>query len=372
MITRSHPLLDRHPGVRARSGPPVAGVWRRVPQRALVEFARSFAVMVQARLPLLQALDTAAGQCRNARLRQVLVRVRGEVQRGRSLADSLAAHPAVFDRLFVHLARVGEAAGVLDQVLLRLATYLEKTAALRRKVQTAMAYPALVLVVAAAATTFLLTQIVPTFAEMYADFGAELPAPTQFILHVSRGMTEHVVLAVLVIAGSLGLMAGVRRTERGRLWLDRMVLRVPFAGSLLLKHSVARFCRTLGTLLASGVALVEALDLLSRMTGNRVVEQEVKKLLASVRRGSSLVRPLQEARLFPGMVVHMIAVGEETAELDRMLVHVADHYEREVDLAVEGLTAVVEPVLIVLVGIVLGGVLAALYLPIFDLVSVVG
>lgn len=328
--------------------------------------------MVGARLPLVQALETAAGQCAHERLRQTLHQVGRAVQAGHSLSDSLARHPHVFGRLYIHLTRAGEEAGVMGEVLLRLAGYLEKSAALRRKVHLALVYPAVVLVVAVAATTFLLTTIVPTFAEMFADFGSELPAPTRLVLRMSRFVTQHFGAALLGLCLGVAGFGVFRRTARGAYVLDRFVLRVPLIGPLLLKNLVARFCRTLGTLLHSGVVLVDALGILAHTAGNRVVEREVVYLLHRVRRGSSLNQPLRKAGLFPEMVVQLIAVGEQTAELDRMLFHAADYYEQEVDAYVETLTSVIEPVLIVLIGLLLGGILVALYLPMFDLITVVG
>ncbi len=270
-----------------------------------------------------------------------------------------------------------EAAGRLlapygDRVLLRLAVYLEKAAALKRKVRLALFYPGLILAVALVAIVFFLKTIAPTFAEMYADFGQDLPVPTRIILQVSKAMTG----SFPVLAAAIGLLASgivwVLRTPRGRLRWERLKVRAPLLGALLLHNLTARFCRTLGTLLASGVTLTEALALLTQAAGNRYVEEELKGVLARVRRGSSLHQPLARAGFFPGMVVQLIAVGEQTADLDAMLLHAAEHFEKEVEVSLEALTALIEPVLIVVIGLLLGGILVSLYLPMFELVNVAG
>ncbi len=328
--------------------------------------------MIQARLSLVQALDTAAAQCKHKHLKNVIETVRRDVQRGKSLAGSLARHGWVFNDLYVHLVRVGEMAGILDQVLLRLAIHLEKTTTLKRKVSLALFYPALILTVAIGAVIFFLSVIVPTFAEMYADFGHALPGPTQVVLRLSEVLTDSffgVLLAMsgVVTAGSLFL-----RSTKGRLVGERLKLRVPLLGGVLRKSMTAAFCRTVGTLLSSGVALVDALSIQAKATGNTYVEQVLNDVLRRVRRGSSLYQPLKKAGIFPDMVVQLIAVGEETADLDGMLLHAATHYEDEVDMLLDGLTSVIEPVLIIIIGIMLGGILVALYLPMFEMINAVG
>lgn len=347
--------------------------WERVPQKALVAFTRNLAVMLNARLPLVQALRTVAGQCKNQRLAQVLDEVRKSVHGGRSLSASLAQHEGVFPPLYVQLTRMGEVAGILDTVLLRLADHAEKTAALRRKIGLALIYPGVILAVALGATVFLLTTIVPTFAEMFAEFGAALPGPTQVILSLSAAVTTHA-FAVLVglLLLILGTMALLRIPQVRYAW-DRYKLRLPLIGSLLRRSLMARFCRTLGTLLESGVQLVDGLMLLGQAMGNRYLEQEIGMILKRVRRGSGLYHPLKErTQLFPALVIQMVAVGEETAELDTMLVHAATHYEKEVDGLVESLSSIIEPVLIVFIGLLLGGILIAMYLPMFEMMNAVG
>lgn len=327
--------------------------------------------MVGARLPLVDALDTAAAQASHQRLKETLAGVARRVRQGSGLADSLARHPDVFGLLYIRLVRVGEVAGVLDEVLLRLADYLEKAHALRRQFRLALVYPAVVLSVAVGAVAFLLTVIVPTFADLFADFDAELPLPTRIVISLSDGLRAYFPLVVL---GGIGLLVGGRialRTEwGGRVW-DALRLRLPVLGPLYLKGVIARFCRTLSTMLHSGVPLVDALEVAAGTADNRIVDDAVRAMRHRVVRGSSLAAPLQRETLFPPMVVQMIAVGEETARLDDMLAHVAEHYEREVDAAVQALTSIIEPLLILLLGLVIGTILVAIYLPMFDLVTVI-
>lgn len=360
----------RHTAAGAKDTKPTP--WSRVSSRALIDFTRSFAVMIQARLSLVQSLDTAAAQCTNARLKHVIETVRRDVKRGKSLADSLARHDRIFNSLYVHLAHIGEVAGILDRVLLRLARHLENASALKRKIQYAMFYPGLILSVAIGTIIFFLTAIVPTFAEMYADFGRELPGPTRVVLRLSEVLTDY--FLVVAIGMSL-LIVGIGvllRSPGGRLTWDRLKLRLPVLGSLMRKSLTARFCRTLGTLLSSGVALVDALSILAKASGNQYVERTLTDVLGRVRRGSSLYQPLKQAGFFPDMVVQMIAVGEQTAELDRMLLHAAEHYEQEVDAFLDGLMSIIEPILIVVIGLMLGGILVSLYLPMFEMMNAVG
>ncbi len=344
---------------------------RRVSRKALAAFTRSLAVLVAARLPLLEALASAGRQSSNPRLRAAAEAARESVRRGQSLSAALARHAEVFDALYVQLVRVGEMTGRLGDLLLRLATYQEKAYALRRAVRLAMVYPGVIVAVATACVAFLLTVIVPTFAEMFADFGAELPAPTRALLALSNGLHEHAGVGLVV---GLIFAAGARRLLRapaGRRWADRVSLRIPLVGPLMRKSHAARFCRTLGTLLEGGVHLPEALGILARTSGHSQVEALVRRLATHVERGGRLAAPLHGDDVFPEFVVQMVAVGEETAHLDEMLLHAAGHFEEEVDAAVETLTSVIEPILIAVLGLVIGGTLVALYLPLFELTGVV-
>lgn len=344
---------------------------RRVPARALADATRSLAVMVAARLPLVDALRTAARQTDHDRLRATLSDVARRVERGQPLAKSLERHPEVFGPLFGQLVREGEAAGALDAVLLRLADHLEKAEALRRKVRMAMAYPAIVLGVALATVTFLLTVIVPTFADMFADFGAELPLPTRIVLGVTDALQAYGWIALLVIVGLALLARTARRDPRVRRALERIRLRLPVLGPLYAKGLTARVCRTLGTLVESGVALDEALRVTATASESLLAREATAEMRRRVVRGTSLAAPMARASFFPPMVVQMVSVGEETARLSEMLLHVAGHYEAEVDAAVDALASVIEPLLVVVLGIIVGAILVAIYLPMFELTNVI-
>ncbi len=348
------------------------GLSSRVRQKALLSFTRSFAVMISAHLSIVEALETSMQATESRTLRRVLDRVLADVRRGRSLSEALSAHPGVFDAMYVDLTKVGEAAGILDEVLLRLADHYEKTSALKRKIRSAFAYPAVILLIAVLAIGFFLTTIVPTFAEMFAQFGAELPGPTLLVIGLSETLANNALLIFGVILALILAFIMFKRSASGGLLWDRLWLHVPLFGKLTLKRLTARFCRTLGTLLGSGITLVDALSMLSRTSGNQVLGREVTALAQQVRRGASMHKTLQKRGLFPPMVVQMIAVGEQTAELSRMMKYVGRHYEGEIEAFLEGLTSIIEPVLIILIGLVIGSILMAMYMPMFDLINVIG
>lgn len=375
--TSSSPSKDTSARVASSSRAKAFGMsngwtWRRASKKALVEFTRSFAVMVQARVPLDRALAIGITQCKDETLRGVLEEVHRDVRRGSSLSEACSKHPDVFTSFFVHLIHIGEVAGVLDRVLQRLASHMEKSMALKRKVAFALFYPGLILTVSIGAVVFFLVAIVPTFAEMYRDFGEALPAPTQVILRASTILTGHFpVLLGAFVAVLLGVGAVLQR-PRGRWVWDRFKLRIPLVRGVLRKTLAARFCRTFGTLLASGVSLVESLSILVNVSTNTFVEHQLDYVKQRVQRGSPLAGPLKNMDVFPDMVVQLVAVGEETAELPDMLIHAADHFEQEVDVQLDGMASVIEPVLIVVIGLILGGILVALYLPMFELINTVG
>ncbi len=346
--------------------------FRRVPRKALIDFTKSFAIMIRAKLRLTQALETSIEQCESEAFKQILKDVKYQVESGCSLADSFEKHSHVFDALYISLVRVGELAGIMDTALFRVAAYQEKSEVLRRRIRQALAYPVVVLSVAGAATVFLLTAIVPTFAEMFADFGAELPAPTRLILGISAAVKNNISLLLLCAVFLAAMITWMRSKPEVRLLIDRYKLTMPLVGKLANRSLTARFCRTLGTLLKSGVSLVEALEMLSGATGNRYLNQEIQVITRRVIEGKSLYGEVEKTGLFPELVIQMITVGEKTAELDQMLIHAAAYYEQEVDAVLEGIGSILEPVLIVLIGLILGGILVALYLPMFDLVNVVG
>lgn len=378
IVRQSRPTVSHAPtrgAARGDGGRSLTSILRfgqRVSPQAVAESTRSLAVLVGAHMPLAEALRAVASQCGDARLQRVLTGICQKVRAGRSLSSSLTDHPRVFGPLYVHLVEVGEAVGSLAPVLRRVAAYLERSRALRRKVRLAMAYPGLIVTVAGGAVGFMLTVVVPTFAEMFEGFGARLPGATQRVIDASRVLTEHaftisiaVICAMLTVRWILGTKAGKARWERVK-------LRAPFVGSMLKKERAARFCRTLGTLLERGVPLSQALRLLTRASSNNtVVHGELARMAAAVERGDSLASRLIRSEVFPPLVGQMIAVGEQTARLDGTLLHVADIYEEELDAKVETLTSVIEPLLIIVIGALLGGILIALYLPLFDLVTVV-
>jgi len=329
--------------------------------------------MAAARMPLDDALATVQIQIRDGRIWKVVQGLRRDIQGGRSLSDALVRHPNVFGPLEVQLVRVGEEAGVLDEMLDRLAVHAERTARLRQRVRLAMVYPALVLSVALSATAFLLTFVVPTFAELFAEFNAELPRPTQIVLTISAFVTGNAILILVgLISGGWGIRAFLTRTDAGRALRDRIMLRAPLLGPLVRKTLVARFCRTLGTLQQSGVSLTDALATFVHFSENARIRNDVRRIHRDVSRGNALAYTMRATNFFPPLVVQMIAAGEETAALDAMLLRAAEYYEEEVDHTVDTLTSIIEPLLIVLVGLVLGGILVALYLPMFDVVNAVG
>ncbi|MBI2553029.1 MAG: type II secretion system F family protein [Candidatus Rokubacteria bacterium] len=343
----------------------------KVKDKDLAIYTRQFSTMVDAGLPIAQCLTILSEQSESKTLRTVTSKVAGSVEAGSTLADALRRHPKAFDELYVNLVEVGEAGGILDTVLQRLSVYIEKAAALKRKVKSAMIYPATIVGVAFVVVIFMLTFVIPTFAKMFAGMGADLPLPTLIVIRLSDFATS---FWWLIIGSVIGIGVGIRayyKTEGGRSLIDALVLKLPVFGTLIRKVSVARFTRTLGTLVSSGVPILEGLRITARTAGNRVVERAVLETRASVTAGKTLAEPLKASTVFPPMVVQMISVGEQTGALDAMLNKIADFYDDEVDTAVSALTALLEPMMIVFLGVVIGGLVIAMYLPIFRLVTLV-
>jgi type IV pilus assembly protein PilC len=339
--------------------------------KELAIFTRQFATMISAGLPLVQCLDILAKQTPKPSFARCIAEVTREVEAGSTLADALGKHKQVFDDLFRNMVAAGEAGGVLDEILMRLATYIEKADALKRKVQSAMVYPGVVLTVALGATAFMLIFIIPTFAKMFTDFGGELPLPTKIVLFMSKTLQSFWWVMLLAIAG---IVIGLQRyysTEGGRRVMDAFMLKMPVLGDVLLKGAVARFTRTLGTLIASGVPILAGLEITAKTAGNKVISEAIMTARASIREGETVAAPLKTSGVFPPMVVQMITVGEQTGALDEMLTKIAVFYEAEVDTAVDTLTSIIEPVMIVVMGGIVGGMVVAMYLPMFKLVSVV-
>jgi type IV pilus assembly protein PilC len=349
----------------------VAFFQAKVPTKEIVIFTRQFATMIDAGLPLVQCLDILAAQQENKTFKKVLADVKQNVESGNTLAESLKKHPKIFDELFVNLVKAGETGGVLDTILRRLSAFVEKSEALRRKVKGAMVYPIVMLLVAVAVVAILLVFVIPVFKEMFAGAGQQLPAPTLLVI----GLSEFVRSYILFMVIGLGfLIYGMRRyyhTSQGKLFFDAIALRVPGLGNLIEKVAVARFCATLGTMLSSGVPIMDALAVTAKTAGNVVIENAVLNARRAVSEGRFMADPLMETGVFPNMVVRMIAVGEATGALDAMLAKISEFYESEVDTAVQGLTQLLEPVMIVFLGGVCGGMVIAMYLPIFSMAGAV-
>jgi type IV pilus assembly protein PilC len=341
-----------------------------VQTRDLVTFTRLFATMIDAGLPLVQCLDILSGQQPNKRFGAVLKEVQNSVEGGASFSEALRRHPKVFDELFVNLVAAGETGGILDSIMTRLSVYLEKRQKLIRQVRGAMVYPSIVIVIAGGVMTVLLTFVIPAFENMFKDFGGgkeALPAITRFIIALSRGFVSALPFIIVLVGAFAFAITSVYRQPRGKRFFHKMFLTLPVMGPVLRKIAVARFTRTLGTLLQSGVPILDALDICARTAGNVVIEEGVNSVRQAISEGKNMAEPLAATQIFPDMVVQMIAVGEPTGALDQMLNKVADFYEEETDIAVAAMTSAIEPILMVGVGGMVGVVLIAMYLPIFSL-----
>jgi len=343
----------------------------RVPTRDVVILTRQFATMINAGLPLVQSLDILAQQTENKVLADVTRQVLYDVESGNTLADALDKHRNAFSALYVNMVAAGEAGGILDTILLRLATFLEKNDAIVRKVKGAMVYPAVIFSIAVIAVVVLLVFVIPTFQQMFEEAGIALPLPTRFVIFLSDFLQSYWWALIL---GSVALAFAIRRyyaTQGGKLVIDRLLLGAPVLGDLLRKSAVSRFTRTLGTLLASGVSILDGLEITARTAGNRVIHDAVMESRGSIAGGETVAGPLEKSKVFPPMVTSMIAVGEATGGLDEMLTKIADFYDDEVDAAVAALLSLMEPIMIVLLGAVVGGMIVSMYLPIFDMVNAV-
>ena len=342
---------------------------RGVPSKNLAVFTRQFSVMIDAGLPLVQCLDILGNQEEHKYFSQVILGVRTDVEGGMSLADAMKRHPKVFDALYCNMIAAGEAGGILDTILKRLATYIEKAVKLQSQVKSAMIYPVAVIVIAAVVIGVILWKVIPTFAALFAGLGAELPLPTRIVIMLSNNLVRF--FPFMLIAG-FGLSYGLKNyyaTEKGRRVIDGLSLKAPILGPILRKIAVARFCRTLSTLMASGVPILDGLDITARTAGNAIIEDAIQTTRKSIERGETISAPLKETKVFPSMVCQMISVGEATGALDTMLSKIADFYEEEVDVAVEGLLTLMEPLMIAFLGGAVGGIVIAMYMPIFDLIS---
>jgi len=343
----------------------------KVSDKEMAIFTRQFSIMIDAGLSLVQCLNILAEQSDSKTLRSVTGQVARNVEAGSTLADALRRHPRTFDDLFTNLVEVGEAGGILDVVLQRLSAYIEKAAALKRKVKAAMVYPSAIIGVAIMVVIFMLTFVIPTFAQMFKDLGADLPLPTKVVLWLSTFVRTYILLIIAAMVGCVLALRSYYRTEGGRATIDALMLKLPIFGTLIRKVAVARFTRTLGTLVQSGVPILDGLRITARTAGNKVVEKAVLQCRAAVTEGKTLAEPLRVSGVFPPMVTQMISVGEQTGALDAMLSKIADFYDDEVDTAVSTLTSLLEPIMIVFLGVVVGGLVVAMYLPIFKLVTLV-
>jgi type IV pilus assembly protein PilC len=336
----------------------------------LAVFTRQFSVMIDAGLPLVQCLEILAGQQENKTFESVLTTTRASVEGGSTLSAAMRQHDKVFDALYVNLVEAGEAGGILDTILQRLANYIEKNVKLKRAVKSALVYPVAVLLVAGGVITLLLWKVVPIFATLFLGLGVALPLPTRIVIALSNFVGS--IFGLMILVFIVGLAVGVKLwhgTEKGRFILDGMLLKLPLVGILLRKIAVARFTRTLGTLISSGVPILEGLDITARTAGNAVIEKALGQVRKALEQGKNLADPLKETNVFPGMVTQMIGVGEQTGAMDAMLQKIADFYEEEVDAAVKDLLAALEPAMIVFLGVVVGGIVISMYLPLFSLIG---
>jgi type IV pilus assembly protein PilC len=337
----------------------------------VVIFTRQFSTMIDAGLPLVQGLEILAAQQVNKSFKRVITDIKETVEGGSTLADSLKKHPRVFDDLYVNLVAAGEVGGILDTILQRLAVQMEKLAALKRKVKGAMLYPAIVMTVAVGVVAVLLIFVIPIFAKMFAEFGKELPAFTQMVINISNWFAKGII-PILFVLGLLSFLFGkFYKTSKGRLLVDSLILKSPIIGDVVRKVAIARFTRTLGTMISSGVPILDGLDIVGRTAGNMVVQNAIDATRKSISEGKSFAEPLTATGVFPPMVVQMIAVGESTGALDSMLSKIADFYDEEVDAAVDALTSMIEPLLILFLGGTVGTLVIAMYLPIFTMASAI-
>jgi type IV pilus assembly protein PilC len=345
---------------------------RKVNQRAIAIFTRQLATMIDAGLPLVQSLEILSSQQENKTFKNIIREIREDVEGGSTFAGALKKHPVTFDDLYTNLVVAGEEGGILDNILTRLANYIEKSEALKKKVKSALIYPATIVGVAVIVVGILMIFVIPVFESMFKSSGQTLPLPTLIVVTLSKMIKKYVVIFIPAMILLFYLLRKYYQTQNGRAVVDRLLLKLPVFGSLFKKIAVARFSRTLGTLVSSGVPILDGLTIVSRTSGNRTIETAILNARASIREGETIAEPLNRSNIFPPMVIQMISVGESTGALDSMLSKIADFYEEEVDIAVVNLTSLLEPFLMVFLGIVIGGVVISMYLPIFNMASAIG
>jgi type IV pilus assembly protein PilC len=364
MVTKISPARGKADAAGKKLAP-----GKRVRAKNLAVFTRQFSVMIDAGLPLVQCLDILGGQEEDKNFAKVILDTRSDVESGSSLADAMKKHPKTFDPLFTNMIAAGEAGGILDTILKRLAVYIEKNVKLVGQVKSAMIYPIAVIVIAAVIVTIILWKVIPTFAGLFAGLGAELPLPTRVVIWLSNATVRFMPFIVVGLAAMVFAIRQYYSTNNGRHTIDALLLRLPVLGLILRKIAVARFCRTLSTLISSGVPILDGLEITAKTSGNAIVEDAIMATRKSIERGETVSGPLKETKVFPPMLTQMIGVGEATGALDTMLAKIADFYEEEVDTAVAGLLTLLEPVMIAVLGGIVGGIVIAMYLPIFSLIS---
>ncbi len=336
----------------------------------IVVFSRQLATMVEAGVPLVQSLNILAEQIENATLYKTIVALRDDVESGKSLSEALEKHKKIFSALFISMTKAGESSGKLEEILDRLATYIEKTAALQKKIKSALVYPAVVSSMAMFITGAMMTWVIPQFAGIFVSLNAPLPVPTRVLIAISAFMRHNIILIVIGLTGSIVLFLRFINTKAGRFWFDGRKLKLPIFGPLFIKVAISKFSRTLSTLIKSGVPILNALEIVGKTAGNAQIEKIITELRTSIKEGETISGPLGRKKIFPPMVVRMIAVGEETGELDKMLSKISDFYDVQVENAVSGLTSMIEPLVIAFLGVVIGGIVIAMFLPILTLTQV--
>jgi type IV pilus assembly protein PilC len=344
---------------------------KRASSEEMVIIFRQLATMIEAGIPVVASLDILTEQAESQALKKVLSNIRDSVNTGASLSDAMMKHPKMFTPFFVYMIRAGESSGTLDLILDRIATYIEKTVALQRKIQAALIYPAVVSSMAIIITVVLLIKVVPVFKDIFSAFDAALPGPTQFLINVSDFMRKYFLIVILIMFGIVILIRAYSRTPRGRFVFDNLKLRMPIYGTLLRKVSVSRFTRTLSTLVKSGVPILSALEIVAKTSGNVAIEKSVNEVRESVRNGESIAAPLERSYVFPPMVTRMVAVGEKSGQLEKMLSKISDFYDSQVDTAVSGLTSMIEPLIIAFLGVVIGSIVLCMFMPIFKLSTII-
>src|SRR5215213_4343828 len=369
LVTRIAPTKEKTAAAGAPAVPKKGKLGKKVNPKNLAVFVRQFSVMIDAGLPLVQCLEILGTQEEDRNFSATILATRSDVESGASLADAMKKHPRTFDPLFTNMIAAGEAGGILDTILKRLATYIEKAVKLKGQVKSAMIYPIAIITIAVVVVGVILWKVIPTFANLFSGLGAQLPLPTRIVIALSNFLVAFMPFIIVGVGAVAYAFKSYYATVAGKYNIDKIVLKLPVLGMLMKKIAVARFCRTLSTLLASGVPILDGLDITARTSGNAIIEDAVQTTRTSIERGETISAPLRETNVFPSMVVQMINVGETTGALDAMLAKIADFYEEEVDTAVAGLLTLMEPIMIAVLGGVVGGIVIAMYMPIFDLIS---